>query len=143
MNSKSGISLIEIIVAIGLLAAVLAPVFLIFSSGNRNMEMTEAEFRAHNCAIEIMEQIISLPYKHIKSGTYTSSDVKNGLNFANSAILYKISENYESELKVEDMKEKGKSIFKKVSVKVSYQATKNSASKRSFTIKTMVANETN
>lgn len=143
MTNKSGVSLIEIIVATGLLAAVLAPVFLIFSSGNRNMEMTEAEFRAHNCAIEIMEQIISIPYKHIKSGSYTSSEVKNGLSFANSAILYKISENYDSELKVEDMKDNGKSIFKKISVKISYQPTKNSATKRSFTLKTMVANETN
>ncbi|MDD3002191.1 MAG: hypothetical protein PHF29_10590 [Candidatus Riflebacteria bacterium] len=143
MNNKNGISLIEIIVATGLLAAVLAPVFLIFSSGNRNMEMTEAEFRAHNCAIEIMEQIISIPYKHIKSGSYTSSEVKNGLSFANSPILYKISENYDSELKIEDIKDSGKSIFKKIIVKISYQPTKNSAIKRSFTLKTMVANETN
>ena len=99
------------------------------------MEMTEAEFRAHNCAIEIMEQIISLPYKHIKSNTYTSSEVKNGLNFANSAILYKISENYESRTQGRRYERKGKSIFKKVSVKVSYQATKNSASSAALQLK--------
>lgn len=140
---RKGLSMIEITISMGILAMIMLPVFMTFSSGNRNMQMTEAEFRAHTAAIELMEQLVSLPFKLIQPGKYSSEQVKDGQQFGNTPVVFKISEieNYQSEIRVEEIKKSGKVLFKKIAITVKFPATAKADRIREFTLKTMVANE--
>lgn len=145
MNKRScrGISLVEIVLSMGILVVIMLPVFMTFSSGNRNMQVTESEFRAHTAALELLEQTISLPFNLIKTGSYDSSQVINGQPFSKSPVQFMLSENSDlkPELRVEEIKRGDKVVFKKVTVKVVFPAAKNSEKMREFTLKTIVANE--
>lgn len=140
---NSGLSLLEIVLAMGVLAAIIIPVFAVFSASSSNLEMTESDFRAHNAAIELIEQVIGLPFKYIKEGNYLSEEIKTGRSLANSEILYELSNEYEAELMVEDIRRNNKIVFKKVGVKISYSSHKAQTNKKTFEISTLVANETN
>ena len=61
-NKKRGLSLVEITLSMAILIIVMLPTFMTFSSGSRGIQMTDAEFRAHSAAIELMEQTMSLPF---------------------------------------------------------------------------------
>lgn len=142
-SKQSGLSMIEITLSLGILAMIMLPVFMTFSSGNRNMQITESEFRAHTAALELMEQIVSLPFKLIPPGAFAPEKVANGLPFGAGPITFRIttSENIFPEIRIEEMKRESKILFKKVTVKIRFPSTKNSERMREFVLKTIVANE--
>lgn len=140
---NSGLSLLEIVIAMGVLAAIIIPVFAIFSASSSNLDMTETDFRAHNAAIELMEQVIGLPFKYLKAGSYTANEIKNGLSIADSEILYEISGEHEAELFIEDIRDEKRIAFKKVGVRINYFSHRAQTHKKSFEINTLVANEAN
>lgn len=144
MNKKcSGVSLVEIMMATGIFALIMLPVFLAFTSGNRNLKVTRSEFKAHTAALEIMEQVISLPYDKIPTGHFGPGKIKNGKPMGNSGITFSITDrpNYNADLLIETMKKNGKEKFKKISVTIEFPETSASKRNRKVTIKTLVANE--
>lgn len=145
MNNKyrAGLSLIEIVLSMGILSLIMLPVFMTFSSGNVNMQVTESEFRAHTAALELMEQIVSLPFNLIKTGEYDSAQIADGRSFAKSPVVFRLSENPElrPSLKIEEIKRENKIVFKKITVKIAYPSARISDKTREFTLKTLVANE--
>ncbi len=140
---KKGLSMIEITFSVGILAIIMLPVFMTFSSGNRNMQMTDSEFRAHTAAIELMEQIVSLPFSLIPVGNFGSEKVADGKGFGNSQIQFKLAPNpdMKHEVKVESIKRDNKIRFKKITVTIRFPAAKGSDRIRIFNLKTLVANE--
>ncbi len=142
---KRGVSLIELILALGILAMIMLPVFLTFSTGNRNVQVTEAEFRAHSSAMEIMEQILSLPFKQIPVGKIDSDKIKTGNPLKEgSGITFLVSDSPEQvpEIDISTIEKDGLVRFKKVSVKISFPESKASKKLRTVKIQTLVANET-
>jgi len=142
-STRRGLSMLEIVFSAGILAMIMLPVFMTFSTGNRNIQLTDAEFRAHTAAIELMEQIISLPFGQIKSGEYESDVIVDGGQFADGPVLFKFSpaEDLWRSMKVEDIRRDGKTLFKKVTVTIKYVAAPGSDRIREFFMKTLVANE--
>lgn len=140
---RQGLSMIEITLSLGILAMIMLPVFMTFSSGNRNIQLTEAEFRAHTAALEIMEQIVSLPFKHIPLGVVPANAIIDGGPFGEGPVAFKITpaENIFPEVQVDAVKRDNKTVFKKVTVKIKFPATKSSERHREFVIKTIIANE--
>lgn len=135
--------MLEIVFSIGILALIMLPVFMTFSTGNRNIQLTDAEFRAHTAAIELMEQIVSLPFEKIKSGEYDSDAIVDGGQFAGGPVLFKLSTAADlwRAMKVEDIRRDGKILFKKVTVTIRFAAAPGSDRIREFFMKTLVANE--
>ncbi|EKD81460.1 MAG: hypothetical protein ACD_39C01797G0002 [uncultured bacterium] len=142
-HQRQGLSMLEIVFSVGILALIMLPVFMTFSTGNRNMMLTESEFRAHTAALELMEQIVSLPFKQIRTGEYADDAIIDGGPFAQGPVLFKLTpaEDLRRELKIEDIKRDNKIIFKKVTVTIKFAAAKNSDRIREFFMKTLVANE--
>lgn len=143
IKRRLGLSLLEIVIAMGIMAAIIIPVFTIFSASSSSMDVTDSDFKAHNCAIEVMEQVISLPFKYLKEGIYSESKVKDKLNFGNSRIPFIISSDLATKVTIEDVKEDNRIAFKKVDVEVTYLASKSATNNKTFKISTLVANETN
>lgn len=139
--NKQGLSLIELMMAIGLLAAIMLPVFIMFSTGTRNIQVTESEFRAHTAALELMEQIISLPFHHIPTGDFAAQQTKNGMPFGELSFKTSDAEGVDAKISIEELKRNGKVRFKKVAVTVSFLPSRHSENSKKFTIKTLVANE--
>lgn len=142
-KKRKGLSLIEITMSMGILILIMLPSFMAFSSGNQGIQMTETEFRAHSSALELMEQIISLPFEMIKPGFYESSEITDGANFADTPALYHISftPEYKPSLQIEDIIKNNKVAFKKITVSIKYPLTKGSAQERDFTIKVIINND--
>jgi len=140
---RDGLSMIEIVFSIGILSLIMLPVFMTFSSGNRNIQLTDAEFRAHTAAIELMEQTVSLPFEQIQSGEYTSDMIIDDGKFADGPVLFKLSpaEDLWRSMKIEDIKRDNKILFKKVTVTIRFVAAPGSERIREFFMKTLVANE--
>ncbi|MEW6709489.1 MAG: prepilin-type N-terminal cleavage/methylation domain-containing protein [Candidatus Riflebacteria bacterium] len=145
MNERSGISLVEIMVSMGILSLILIPVFFTFSSGNRNMMISENEFRAHTAALEIIEQLISLPFKHIPVGIFNSDAITGKTDDDLGIVPFNVSENpdFKPEVKISEIKKNGRLRFKKIEVKIIYPAAKTDKRERKFVLKTLVANEEN
>ena len=140
---KRALSLVEITISMAILILVMLPSFLAFSSGSQGIQMTESEFRAHNAALELMEQTISLPFNMIKPGFYEEDVIKNGANVADTDAIYHLSfsSDYKLSMTVEDIVKNNKVFFKKVTVNVKYPITKNSDKKKDFSIKVIINND--
>ena len=140
---KRALSLVEITISMAILIVVMLPSFLAFSSGSQGIQMPESEFRAHNAALELMEQTISLPFNMIKPGFYEENVIKNGSNFADTDAKYHLSfsSDYKLSMTVEDIVKNNKVFFKKVTVNVKYPITKNSDQKKDFSIKVIINND--
>ena len=143
MAKKLGFTLIEVVVAAAVFAAVSIPIFFVFGSSQRNLQMTEAEFRAHNAALEVMEQTLSNPFKLIKAGVYGSDVVKNGEKFGLGVFEFRRSSDLPCEIVIDDISQNGKILFKKITVSVEYMPTNGGTQTRKTVLKTMVANEQN
>ncbi|GAB4267152.1 MAG: hypothetical protein Kow0029_01440 [Candidatus Rifleibacteriota bacterium] len=142
---NSGISLLEMLVSMGILGLILLPVFFTFSSGNKNMLLTENEFRAHTAALEIMEQTISLPFKLIPVGRFSSEELAGKAANPALTIPYKLSgsADFRPTLEITEIKKNGRVRFKKISLSMHFQASKTDKREKQFTLKTLVANEEN
>lgn len=79
---EGGFSIIEIMVAVSLLAAVLVPIFIMFSEGiNLTSRSTNLNL-AVNCAQDKMEKIRNMPHALITIGTWPGEEVTaNKRNF--------------------------------------------------------------
>lgn len=143
MAKKLGFTLIEVVVAAAVFAAVSIPIFFVFGSSQRNLQMTEAEFRAHNAALEVMEQTLSNPFKLIKAGVYGSDVVKNGEKIGLGVFEFRRSSDLPCEIVIDDISQNGRILFKKITVSVEYMPTNGGTQTRKTVLKTMVANEQN
>jgi type II secretory pathway pseudopilin PulG len=144
--SRRGISLVEILVAVGLLAAIMTPVMYTFSAGNRGMQITHEELQAHNAAIELMEQILSAPLQLIPEGNYGHAGLKDLLPLgAGSPLRLHLSEipDIQRELRITDLKKDGKLRFKKIHVTITLLDHTGKPTSRQVSLKTLLANETN
>lgn len=139
--NKSGISLVEIVISMFVLAAVMLPVFYTLSSGRRSMMVTEAEFRAHSAALEIAGQITSLPFHIIPEGSFSSEEIYDSAPFGE--VKFRVSENNDITFRVEIEKltENGVDRFKKISVTAVFLPSVQHENLREFTINALVANE--
>ena len=142
-KQRCGLSLVEIVLSMGILAMIMLPVFMTFSSGNTNIQVTEGEFRAHTAALELMEQIISLPFNLIRPGSYAAAQIIDGGLFAGGPVLFRLTSDpdLKHSLKIEEVKRDNKILFKKITVTVAYPSARATDRLREFTLKTLVANE--
>ena len=138
---KKGFTLIEVLIGASVFAIFSVPIFYIFSSSMQQIQVGESEFRAHNAAIEIVEQIISLPFKYIVSGKYDKEKTKDGDKLGNAEIIFKRTSSNDAEIEIEDIEKNGVVLFKKITVKVYYLSSSKNKQQKNVTIKTMVANE--
>lgn len=143
ITNKYGVSLIELMIASVILALIMLPVFLAFSSGNRNLKVTSAEFMAHTAALELMEQIVSLPYDKIPLGIFENDKIQKGKYMGNSGITFNVTsrKNCKSKIILESIDKNGKTKFKKVSILIEFPETAFSTKNRTINLKTLVANE--
>ncbi|MGM0600318.1 MAG: PilW family protein [Candidatus Rifleibacteriota bacterium] len=148
MNNKTnrkGLSLIELTISLGIFAVILLPVFFTFSSGSQNLMVTDTEFRAHANALELMEQLISLPFELIPVGKFNSDQIKGIDEQQKPKIPFKITENkdFKPNVEINEIKKNNKVVFKKISVSINFPASKVNERNRKIEIKTLVANESN
>ena len=144
MKRIKGLSLVEITISMAILILIMLPSFLAFSSGNQGIQMTESEFRAHNAAIEIVEQIISLPFNMVKTGFYDENTLFDGAKFADTPAIFHLSFNsdYRPKLLIEDIVKNNKVVFKKITVTINYPVTKLSNQRKDFNVKVIINNDT-
>ena len=140
---NKGLSLVEITISMAILILVMLPSFLAFSSGNQGLQLTESEFRAHNAAIELIEQTISLPFDMIKPGYYEESDIIDGANFADTPAIYHLSfsSEYKPKMLIEDITKDNKVVFKKITVTINYPVAKLSEQRKDFSVKVIINND--
>ena len=144
-TNKKGLSLIELTISLGIFAVILLPVFFTFSSGSQNLMVTETEYRAHTNALELMEQLISLPFELIPVGQFNSDQIKGNDEQQKPPIPFKITENknFKPRVEISEVKKNNKVVFKKISVIIDFPTSKVNERNRKIEIKTLVANESN
>ncbi|MFZ2956757.1 MAG: prepilin-type N-terminal cleavage/methylation domain-containing protein [Candidatus Ozemobacteraceae bacterium] len=141
-NRRPGVSLVEILVAVAILAVVMLPIALAFSSGNRGIQMTTEEFTAHAAGMELMEQVMSAPCRILLPGVYKNAQISDGAVLGGSPLRLHVSPapGLTRELTITEMKKGAIVRFKKVDVTISW-TSKEGAARHSFTLKSLLANE--
>lgn len=148
-NRKQGISLIEILLAAGVLAAMMAPVFLTFGTSSQGIVMTSEEFIAHAAGIEILEQTMAVPFAILPLGSFKDSQIQDGkkLDPKQSSMIFRISEvegaKIERELAITALFDNKRIRFKKVEVKIHWFPMDGKKSERTIVLKGLLANEEN
>lgn len=141
--SRSGLSLVEILVAVSILAVIMLPVALSFSAGSRGLQMTSEEFTAHAVGLELMEQLMAAPFSLLVPGTYANAAIRDGQPLAaGSPLTMHISPSpeFERRLVITEIKKGPMVRFKKIEINVDWQS-REGAAKRSFSLKSLYANE--
>ncbi len=138
-------SLVEILVAAGVLSLILLPVALSFSSGARGIQMTHEEMTAHQAAIELMEQLQSLPFALVPAGTWVNDQIRGGMRLVqNSPLTFQVTplDGFERGLSITELSKDGRVRFKKIDISVSWKGQDGKGPARSFRVKGLLANET-
>ncbi|NLI77639.1 MAG: type II secretion system protein [Candidatus Riflebacteria bacterium] len=146
MNKRRpALSLLEILIAVGVLAAMLTPVLFSFGAGTRGIQMTQEEFVAHNAALELLEQLCATPFRLIPLGSFTDAQLKDGLPMGPShPLVFHVSPQagLQRSLEIKEVKSGQLVRFKKIEVRIALLDRSGKPSGRVVTLKTLVANET-
>ncbi|MBP7635874.1 type II secretion system protein, partial [Candidatus Ozemobacteraceae bacterium] len=78
---RRAMTLVEILVAVGLLSAVMIPVLLSFTAGSRGLAMSAEDLTVHTAAIELLEQVMASPFDLVPAGTFTNDRIRDGRPF--------------------------------------------------------------
>ncbi len=146
-NSKIGVSLIELMLASGLLAAIMIPVMLTFSSSSMGIQMTSEELIAHSAAMELLEQTMAAPFELLPLGKFTNDDIKDQRRYEEGAspLKFRISPvkdvEIRREMNISSVMKDNKIRFKKVEVDVSWSTRESKTAKRTISLKALLANE--
>ena len=141
MNNKLGFSMVEVLLSLGILVAIMLPIFFTFFSGTASLQITETEFKAHTAALEIMEQINSLPFHLIPTGTFSSEQIADGQDFGQVNIVISTGDQIglSRSVEISPVIENDIAVLKKITVNIEYDGTQ--GLKRTFALKSLVANE--
>lgn len=141
---RRAVTLVEILIAAGLLSAVMIPVFVSFSAGNRGLSMSFEDITIHNAAIELLEQIMASPFDLVPAGIFQNDRIRDGQAFSSATPLkFHVSDvpGIERKLEIEEIRKDGRVRMKKVTVKIMLRSNDPKGQPRSFTLKSLLARE--
>lgn len=149
-KSGNGLTFIEIAITLLLLSTLLSNVLFTYSYSNMSLQINIEDYIAQNSALELLEQICSLPYQHIPVGTFSNDQIKDKL-FINSSskISFHISNipNIEREIEIKEIKKPNKKPIKIIEARIKVikskikQSKENNVNIKKITLKTLVAEE--
>jgi len=141
---RKAITLVEILVAVGLMSAVMIPVMISFGAGNRGLSMSSEELTAHTAAIELLEQIMASPFDLVPTAIFRDDQIRDGQAMSPTTPLrFHISRvpDIERQVSVTDIVKNSRVRLKKVVVTVTLKSRDSGAQPRRFTIKSLLARE--
>ncbi len=144
--ARTGLSLVEIMVAVGILSAIMSPIIFTFGAGSRGIQMTNEELIGHTAAIELVEQLQALPFELVPVGDYSDSKIKDGMAMGNgSPMKFRVSDvpEIQRRLSISELRKDGKLKFKKIVVTISIFGRDKKSVSRDVVLKTLMANEQN
>ena len=77
-SSRRALSLVEILVAGSILAVILTPVLFTFMSGSRGMDMTREEMIGQHAGVELVEQLMTIPFEWLPAGEFREPEIFEG-----------------------------------------------------------------
>ncbi|HNW34054.1 MAG TPA: prepilin-type N-terminal cleavage/methylation domain-containing protein [Candidatus Ozemobacteraceae bacterium] len=138
------LTLVEILVAVGLMSAVMIPVMVSFGAGNRGLSMSSEELTTHTAAIELLEQIMASPFDLVPTGVFRNEQIRDGQLMSSATPLrFHISSvpDIERQLLVTNIEKDGRVRLKKVAVTITLKDRDSKAQPRRFTVKSLLARE--
>lgn len=143
-RGAAGLSLLEILIAVALLAMIMAPVLFTFGAGTRGIQMTQEEFLAHNAALELLEQLSATPFDLLPVGSFTDAQVRDSLAMGPKSLLkFHISSvpNLQRSLEIKEIRQGTMVRFKKIEVGVAILDRNGKPTGRIVNLKSLLANE--
>lgn len=141
---RRGVTLVEIIVAVGLLSVVMIPVLISFTAGSRGLTMSFEDLTVHTAAIELLEQIMASPFDLVPVGVFQHNRIRDGQPMSPATPLrFHISNvpGIERGVEIAEISKNGRVCMKKVTVKITFKGNDSKGQPRSFTIKSLLARE--
>lgn len=142
--NRRAVTLVEILVAVGLLSAVMVPVLFSFSAGSRGLTMSAEDLTVHTAAIELLEQVMAAPFDLVPAGTFPNDRIRDGQPFSPATPLrFHISDvpGIERELEIADITKNGRVSLKKATVTIALRSGDTKTQPRRFSIKCLLAKE--
>ncbi len=138
----AGFTLVEISIAVLLLAMVMVPLLAIFGSGNQTLQVTTGAMVAHAAALELIEQLMLIPFADLPDGTLSDDRVRNLLPIGDgSPWRFHLSDvpSVRRQVVISTLSRNGQARFKKVVVRVEWQMANDRAGARKIELSTLVA----
>lgn len=145
-TSRSGVTLVEILVAVALLSTVMIPVLFSFTAGSRGLAMSAEDLTIHTAAIELLEQVMAAPFDLVPAGTYPNGRICDGQPFSPATPLrFHISDvpGIERELEIAEITKNDRVCLKKatVTITLTLRPDESKAQARRFSLKCLLAKE--
>jgi len=141
---RRALTLVEILVAVGLLSAVMIPVMLTFGAGSRGLTMSAEDLTTHTAALELVEQMMAAPFDLVPTGVFSHDRIRDGQTMSPTTPLqFHVSDvpGIERRMTVSEVSKNGVVRFKKIVVTVTMAGRDAKGSGRSVTVKTLLAKE--
>ncbi len=141
---RRALTLVEILVAVGLLSAVMIPVMLTFGAGSRGLTMSAEDLTTHTAALELVEQMMAAPFDLVPTGVFPHDRIRDNQAMSPATPLrFHISDvpGIERRMTVSEVSKNGVVRFKKIAVTVTMTGQNAKGSGRSVTVKTLLAKE--
>lgn len=134
----------ELLAALFLLTLFLGSVLYLLQAGTRTMSMNRDDFTAHCACYELIEQVLSLPWKDVPTGVFTDADLLDGQPLASGSWLLHLSptEKAARRMEVTAVDDVRGPAYKKITVTLTYPALPGSQSLRQFSRTVLYAKET-
>ncbi|MBF0545586.1 MAG: hypothetical protein HQM08_14180 [Candidatus Riflebacteria bacterium] len=140
-QSRLGFSYFELMAGLFILLVIMLPVLFFAQQIKQGVEVNREELAAHCAAFELLEQLRSIPFSDLASGTYTGSAVSDGVAIASSPWVFKISDSgiYKRKVKIEDQIRGNLLVFKKIDIEIAWEIEGNAS--RAITLSSLATNE--
>lgn len=144
MTEKRGFTMMELLAALFLLALFLGSVLYLLQAGTRTMYMNRDDFAAHCACYELIEQVLSLPWKDVPEGVFADADLIDGQPLASGSWLLHLSSAGKAarRLEISTVDTARSPAYKKITVTLTYPAVPGSQALRQFSRTVLYAKET-
>lgn len=122
---RPGFSLVEVGIAVLLLAVVMIPILTLSEGGSRNIRTTTEALAAHAAALELLEQVLIIPCRSLPVGAWDDARLRDGAAMApGHAWRFHLSPvpDLRRRLEISDLSKDGRVRFRKIAVEVEWQA---------------------
>ena len=144
MTDKRGFTMMELLAALFLLALFLGSVLYLLQAGTRTMSMNQDDFTAHCACYELIEQVLSRPWKDVPAGVFADADLLNGQPLGSGSRLLRLSPvgTAARRMEITFVDDPRGPVYKKITVTLTYPVIPGSQSLRQFSRTVLYAKET-
>ena len=144
MTRKRGLTILEILAAIFILALFLAPVMFFLQTSSRGIAINRDDVIMHCASCELVEQLLSIPYEELPVGVFDDPQIADQQMIGSGSLAFRIgnTEKISRQLDISEVTTENRPRLKKIKVTLTLPALSGGLAPRNFSRTVLYVKET-